>query len=353
MITSLRLQNFRSYADQSFEFEPGVNIVVGPNASGKTNLLEAVLVLARGSSYKAKDAELVKHKKPWARADGNFGGHERSVKLKLAGGLADKSFLIDDKPFKRMNLERSLPVVFFEPNHLLMISRGPDGRRDWLDELLERTQPGFKQLANNYHRTLAQRNALLKKGSAYSQNQLFAWNVRLGDLGSQIATTRAELITHINTRVSKVYGQIAGKRTRINIEYQNQFPLDSYASKMVSKLEKSAALDFERGFTASGPHREDIAFYLNNQRLNTTASRGESRSLLLTLKILELDLVEKSRGQQPIFLLDDVFSELDSGRRRALVEYLKDRQTILTTTDADAVLEYFSGHHNLIPITKN
>ena len=129
MISAIRLQNFRSYKDDSFEFEPGVNIVVGPNASGKTNLLEAVLVLARGSSYRARDSELIKFDQPWARLDGNFEKNTRVVKLEPP----NKTFILDDKTYRRLNLDKTLPVVLFEPNHLQLMTRGPDQRRDYFD----------------------------------------------------------------------------------------------------------------------------------------------------------------------------------------------------------------------------
>jgi DNA replication and repair protein RecF len=351
MITSIRLQNFRSYSDESFEFEPGVNIVVGPNASGKTNLLEAVMVLARGSSYRARDAELARFNKPWARLDGNFEKQARSVKIQIANDQIDKNFVIDDKPFKRLSLERTVPVVFFEPNHLQLITRGPDARRDYIDEILERSQPAFKALSANYRRTLAQRNALLKHSRSNAERQLFAWNIRLSELGAKIAQSRQELIDQINKKISKTYSQIAKHKSRVEVKYDCHFPADNYASRMLSKLEKSVNLDFDRGFTSSGPHREDILFYLGGQPVSSTASRGEARSLLLALKIFELDLVGQVRAQPPIFLLDDVFSELDGARRQALVKNLADRQTIITTTDAEAVLEYFSGKHNLISLS--
>lgn len=350
MINNLRLQNFRSYSDDSFEFEPGVNIVVGPNASGKTNLLEAVLVLARGSSYKAKDVDLIKFGQPWARLDGFFGSHTRALKLVRAGEAVTKSFVLEDKPYKRLSLDRTVPVVLFEPNHLQLITRGPSQRREFIDDLLQRTEPGFKTLSNHYLRALAQRNVLLKQNPARARSQLFAWDIRLSELGGKIVNSRVSLIEKINKNFSKTYSNIAHHKSKATISYDTPFPLDNYSSKLLSKLESAAALDFARGFTAYGPHREDILFYLNKQLIASSASRGETRSLLLALKIYELDLLEKAHGQKPIFLLDDVFSELDGKRRRALVNYLKDHQTIITTTDADAVLEYFAGHHNLIPI---
>jgi DNA replication and repair protein RecF len=341
MITSLRLQNFRSYSDSSFEFEQGVNIVVGPNASGKTNLLEAVLVLARGKSFRVREMELIQIGKEWARLDGFFDKDSRTVKLQNG----QKTYEIGDKSFKRLSLERTVPVVFFEPNHLQLLSRGPDARRDYIDDLLERSQPGFKTLAGSYKRTLAQRNALLKHGQRSASQQLFAWNIRLSELGSQIVQARQKLIDDINQKLSKTYSQISKRKSQLKLKYASQFPVDNYGSRLLSKLESNPRLEFERGFTVYGPHREDFLFYLNNQPVSQTASRGESRSLLLSLKIFELGLIETIRSQKPIFLLDDVFSELDGARRQSLVKHLKNHQTIITTTDADAVLEHFDSHH--------
>lgn len=350
MISSIRLQRFRSYANASFEFEPGVNIIVGPNASGKTNLLEAVMVLTRGSSYRARDAELVQFNRAWARLDGNFDGTERSVKLEHADELLSKSFVIGGQSYKRLNLERSVPVVFFEPNHLNLFSRGPEARREYFDELLERTQPGFKSLNSSFRRTLAQRNSLLKKGSHYAADQLFAWDVRLSEQADQIAKARHGLIEQINKNLARVYGQIAGRRTKVRAEYTTQFAIANYGSKMLAYLQKHQTTDFERGFTGAGPHREDFVFYLSGQPASATASRGEARSLLLSLKSLEIGLIEQARDQKPILLLDDVFSELDGKRRHALVEALAGHQSIITTTDADSVLAYFETGRQLIAL---
>jgi DNA replication and repair protein RecF len=278
MISTIRLQNFRSYKDSSFEFEEGVNIIFGPNASGKTNLLEAVMMLAQSSSYRARDAEVIKFGKDWARVEGSFQNQARVLKIKDEAGQTFKVFEIDTKPFKRLGFERTVPVVYFEPNHIQLISRGPDQRRNYFDELLERSQPGFKSLAASYRRTLAQRNALLKRGRGSAAEQLFAWDVRLSELGSQVAQARQTLVDEINQTISKTYSQIAKRKSEVKLEY--------------------AAL--------------------NNQPAGQSASRGETRSLLLALKIFELRLIEKARGQKPIFLLDDVFSELDGARRRAL-----------------------------------
>ena len=351
MIDSIRLQRFRSYSDDSFEFEGGVNIVIGPNASGKTNLLEAILVLASGKSFRSGDVELVKFSASWARLDGYFGAHERIAKLVKDNDKAAKTFSIDDKPYKRLSLDKTVPTVLFEPSHLQLISRGPDFRREYFDDVLGRTQSGFKSLSANYRRALAQRNALLKQSPTYAKKQLFAWNIRLSELGAQIAQNRSQLVGAIDKTIGGNYSKIANKRSKVELVYDSPFDIDSYSSRLLSKLEATERTDFERGFTAFGPHREDFVLKLNRQPAQTAASRGEIRSLLIALKIFELGLIEKTRGTKPIFLLDDVFSELDGARRHHLVDHLKGHQVIITTTDADAVLEYFSGQHSLISLS--
>lgn len=350
MIQSLRLRNFRSYVDASFEFDSGVNIIVGPNASGKTNLLEAILFLASGGSYRARDADLIKFGKAWARLDGLFDKHQRVIKLVVDDGKPKKTFELDSKQYKRLSLERTIPAVLFEPNHLQLVMRGPDLRRDYFDDILGRTILGFKQLVVSYRRALAQRNALLKLGPEPAKKQLFAWNIRLSQLGSQIVEARLQLIDNINKSIGRSYSQIAGKRSRVKLVYDTPINIKNYSSRLLSKLEISAAKDFSLGFTAYGPHREDIVINLNNQAAGVAASRGEIRSLLLALKIFELGLLGKIRGQKPLFLLDDVFSELDGARRQHLVSHLKDYQTIITTTDAEAVVEYFSREYKIIAL---
>lgn len=349
MIGSLRLQKFRSYSDSSFEFDPGVNIVVGPNASGKTNLLEAILVLAGGKSYRGRDAELMKRKAEWSRLDGWFDKQLRVMKLTQADETTAKVFELDQKPYKRLSLENTIPVVLFEPEHLRLISGSPERRRDFFDDILERTEPGFKTLAGRYRRTLAQRNALLKQSPSTAKKQLFAWDIRLSELGGQIAMARVQLVDDINKSLSGTYSRIAGKRTKAQLLYQADAEPTHYSSRLLKKLASSVDLDFSRGFTGHGPHREDIIIMLGERPAGEHASRGEVRSLLLALKIFELKLLEKKREVKPLFLLDDVFSELDGSRRQHLVEQLSHYQTIITTTDADSVMHYFS-EEKLLPV---
>jgi len=352
MLSSLRLQHFRSYDDDSFEFGDGVNIVVGPNASGKTNLLEAVLVACRGSSFRAKDIDLIAIGAPWARLDAAHDASKRTVKLiGHESGLSKKEFIIKDRSFTRLSLQNTIPVVLFEPNHLSLLHGSPDGRRDYLDTVLEQTTPGHATIRRTYRRTLAQRNALLKRGLS-AKGQLFAWNIKLSQVGSEIALARARLVQTINEHINQVYHQIApAEASNISLKYQPSCDIAQYASSLLQNLEKRQDIDIERGFTSVGPHREDMVVLFGENAASDVASRGEMRTILLVLKIIELKLVEQARDAKPILLLDDVFSELDGARRKALTEAIGNYQTFITTTDADVVVHHFMQNCTIIPLS--
>jgi DNA replication and repair protein RecF len=350
-ITDIRLQHFRSYADNFFELSTGVNIIVGPNASGKTNLLEAVLVLARGSSYRARDAELVAFEQQWARLDAHDeAGKLRTLKLQLsAPGVCKRSFEIDEKTYLRLSPQKTLPLVLFEPNHLLMLSGSPELRRSYLDDLLEQTEHDYGALRRQYRRVLAQRNALLKQGLQVAGPQIFVWNVRLSELAGKIVRQRLALLERINGIASEVYRNISGSgQATVRLEYSTSLPQEHYESALLKKYEHNLERDTMLGFTTAGPHRDDLQVHLNGHLSQESASRGESRTIILTLKIIELQLIELARQQSPMLLLDDVFSELDGRRRHALTDYLRSYQTFITTTDADVVVKHFVDASHII-----
>jgi len=350
MLAEIRLKNFRSYSNDSFELSPGVNIIVGPNASGKTNLLEAILILARGSSYRAKDNELIQFNKPWARIDTRLlSGTLRTVKL-TPKELTLKTYEIDGKTYTRLSLNHTLPVVIFEPNDLMLLSGGPERRRNYLDDLLEQTTLGYGKIRRDYKRTLAQRNALLKRDGHNLNTQLFPWDVRLSELAGQIVRARNKLVEKLQNDLPKLYKELSKTSTKISIEYGSQWPPENYESHLLKKLATSVQTDQQRGFTSSGPHREDLTIKFNGHPAQEIASRGETRTAVLGMKIIELKIITETRETTPILLLDDVFSELDGARRRALTEHLHNYQTFITTTDADIVLQHFTDACQIIPL---
>lgn len=351
MISSLRLRNFRSYADETFEFNPAVTIIVGPNGSGKTNLLEGILVVARGGSYRAKDADLVSFNKPWARLDAQ-GGEDRTVKL-TPSEATKKLFEISDKTYKRLPGRLSLPVVLFEPGHLRMLSGSPEGRRSYMDELLCQTSTEYAGNLRRYKQVLAQRNALLKQPAATIEQQMFAWNIKLAQLAGKLVQARLELVDTIQESIAPLYKKLSKSKAIVAVAYDSKCDVKQYESSLLRRLESQAELDRLRGFTGSGPHRDDLAVTINEKPLSISASRGESRTIVLAMKIIELQLIEAARQAKPILLLDDVFSELDGARRHALTSYLADYQTVITTTDADIALSSFNQDCTVIPLDRS
>lgn len=369
MISDIRLQNFRSYIDEAFEFAPGVNIIVGPNASGKTNLLEAVLVLARGASYRVKDNELVRYDQPWSRLDAHIASDNppvvgagsqldpdaptdtRTIKI-INEPSPSKTYEIEGRVYRRLMPAKTLPVVVFEPNHLFMLSGSPDLRRSYLDDLLEQTDPLYGRLRKDYRRVLTQRNSLLKRHGMEAAGQIFPWNVRLSELGGSLASARISLLSQMNTEAGELYSSLAHADTQVGLVYESKLPASGYATALLRALEDNFAIDVARGFTGAGPHREDISVMINGHSAQSSASRGEARTAVLMLKVMELRLIEQARGVRPLLLLDDVFSELDGARRQSLTSYLQNYQTFITTTDADVVVEHFMDRCTVIPMVR-
>jgi DNA replication and repair protein RecF len=354
-IYSVRLRHVRLYDDVSFEFDPGVNIIVGPNASGKTTILEALTVLARGQSYKAKDVEVISFDHDWARIDAGLdAGHGqdgRTVKLQRSGEVIKKQFEISERKYARLTYHQKLPLVLFEPNHLLLLTTQPELRRGLLDDLIEQTQPNFANIRKQYKRCLAQRNALLKGTRSVSLNDLFVWNLRLSEYGGAMVRARLQMLGRLNEHVTETYSKLAGTRQLVALTYDSACSVEQYETDLLRQLEARFEIDRQRGFTGRGPHRDDMVASINGHTVQAAASRGEARTLTLTLKILEARILEEVHAQKPLLLLDDVFSELDGRRRRALTGYLRDHQTFITTTDADVVVDHFGRTAHIIALS--
>lgn len=337
-LRDITIRNFRSYPESSFEFEDGVNIVVGPNAVGKTNLLEAVHTVCFGKGIRTSDVKMVRHNEDWFRLEANIGNQTRVVTLEKDKftGRGKKKIIVNDKLIPRMNYEYVVPVVLFQPDDLRFTSSSPERRREYLDKLLIQTVPTYKTDLLAYERALRQRNSALKNG-INSTSQLFAWNLMLADKGTKIVNERIRIIEKINEKLSSVYSSVAGNNYNLSVNYKSALGYENYSEKLLNMLERATGLDAQRGSTSVGPHRDDLAVNLNSNNMKDTASRGENRTLILALKIIELDILEEIHNKKPILLLDDVFSELDGLRRKMLTKHLSSRQTILTTTDADII----------------
>ncbi|HUA13583.1 MAG TPA: DNA replication and repair protein RecF [Candidatus Sulfotelmatobacter sp.] len=333
MIKSLKLVNFRSYENAEFAFKPGINLIVGPNGSGKTNLLEAILVICQGKSYRAKDQDLISFNKSWASLQSlDDKNSKRAIKIEREKS-PHKTFRLNGKEYARLSSKNISPVVLFEPEQMHMLSGGPDRRREYFDDLISEIEAGYSTKLRQYKRALAQRNHLLKTVSSVSKEKFFVWNVRLSQLSGQIVKSRNKLIESIKDEVNAKYKDISGSKDIVTLKYQNEWPEETYETSFLKYLEDSLSEDHQKGFTSAGPHREDFVFSINHVHHQKTASRGENRTIVLALKLCEVGLMQKKYERQPIVLLDDVFSEMDQTRQKNLIDCLADCQVIITLTN--------------------
>jgi DNA replication and repair protein RecF len=295
--------------------------------------------------FRSADKELIAFNETWSRLEAMTDTGSRVVKMQ-----AEKPTVIeiDGVSRRRLTAQYTLPVVVFEPEHMLLLGNEPERRRAYLDSLLSQTKPGYKVALQACKRALAQRNRLLKSED-FHPDQLFVWDVSFAQKAGIVATARYELIKELNTHCQNHYQTISRSTASLELGYASKLDPDNYTEQLLQYLRQSISVDRQRGFTTAGPHRDDVSVVLKGSDARDSASRGETRSIILAMKIVELQLLHTLREQKPILLLDDVFSELDGVRRRSLAESLSEYQTFLTTTDADVAVDHFSAY-NIIPM---
>jgi DNA replication and repair protein RecF len=204
----------------------------------------------------------------------------------------------------------------------------------------------YQNAVHKYERALKQRNNLLKKHQVW-QNELFVWDIALSEYGAYIIEKRIAFIEQINSKLDERYNSIAMSHNIASVHYSNTY-IGDIKQKLLNDLHSRIERDKVLGFTSTGPHRHDVIFRFNGYSALDVASRGEVRTIVLAIKFMEVEIIEQITNIKPIVLLDDVFSELDASRRKAITKYLKDYQTIITTTDADVVIKGFKKNANLI-----
>jgi DNA replication and repair protein RecF len=347
-IDRLSLTNFRSYEDTQFALDPSLTIVAGPNASGKTNLLEGLYALAITKSFRAKDRELVRHGSDFFRIVVRSEEVEYALGLQIVSGRLEKKVTHDNVPRTLAAHVGLIPVTLFEPADLELVSGPPEGRRRYLDFMLMQTDRTYLKTLQSYRRVLKQRNALLgDEGYGRIQQQIFAWDIQLTQLAVEIYDNRQRLLAQLNRAVPVTYGEIAGESQDIEFVYEPSI-LGDYTREFAEQLSRNLSRDIAAGFTTIGPHREDFGIRFAGREITTVASRGEVRTAVLAMKMAELSYIELIKGTKSLLLLDDVFSELDKMRRKYLIERLGGHQTVITTTDADIVTREFNVPHHVI-----
>jgi DNA replication and repair protein RecF len=339
IIRHLTVANVRSHELFTIELHPELTLILGQNGAGKTTLLEAIYALLRGTSFRGRDRDMIAQNKDSGSAKIEFTANiERRLTLThQPGGRIQKEFKLDGKKSARLPAADRLPVVLFDPDQLRLLTSSPSRRREFIDGVISRLSPTYSTVLSRYNRVLLQRNELLKQytdmGESSWEGQLFAWDVKLAELGATIAKARRNFLDHSNQHLTNIYRSIAGNDSQTIAAAYLSDTRDISQQTLLGMLQKKHHQDALRGYTSVGPHRDDILLTLNGAPASDSASRGELRTIMLAFKLLEVELQEHHSGQKPLILLDDVFSELDNQRETKLMQALTPYQTIITATD--------------------
>ena len=346
-IESLELNNFRNYSSLAISFDRGTNIFYGDNAQGKTNILEALYLCGTTKSHRgSKDREVIRfqeeesHIRMLLKKKGI--GHRIDMHLKRnrAKGVA-----IDGIPIRKASdLLGTVNLIFFSPEDLHMVKNGPLERRKFMDSELCQLSKYYLTRLVNYNRVLAQRNKLLKDIS-YSdslRDTLDVWDQQMIAYGSGLIEERESFLNRMNGILGQIHRNLTGGREEIQLVYEPSVRKEDFARQLSLNRER----DLKLRLSSTGPHRDDFCIQVNGIDIRRFGSQGQQRSAALSLKLSEIDLVREVVGDQPILLLDDVMSELDSKRQTYLLQNISQIQTFITCTGMDDFI------HNQFQINK-
>ena len=335
-VETLALRNFRNYEALDIIFSDKINILYGDNAQGKTNILESIYLSATTRSHKrAKEKDIIRFGEEESHIRLNIKkrdvGHRIDVHLKKIG---NKGIAIDGIPIKKSTeLFGLINIIIFSPEDLSVVKSSPGERRRFMDmEICQLSRIYYSNLSK-YNKVLDQRNNTLKQ-IAYRngvEDVLDVWDDQLVDVGSSIIKERQNFINMLNEVIKEIHKNLTSEGEEIELKYEPNVESDNFADVLKEKRN----IDIKNTTTMSGPHRDDFGIFINNVDVRKYGSQGQQRTAALSLKLAEIELVKKIINDNPILLLDDVMSELDSKRREALLNSIKDIQTIITCTGYD------------------
>ncbi|MBT3865233.1 DNA replication/repair protein RecF [Candidatus Peregrinibacteria bacterium] len=345
-LLKLQLQNFRNYDKYNLEFDESNNIFIllGENGKGKTNILESIFMLSTGKTFRNVDQDsMIKWGFDFFTTKGEIQENPDDETTEIEVSYSNyprkqKIFKINEVSKKHYEYLGNFITVIFHPKDINLLYLEPSLRRKYLNLLLAQTDKYYLEALSNYHKIKKQRNALLDEISegTKSVSELDVWDEKIAKEGTFIIEKRQKFVDFLNKKIKPTYRKISGGKEEIFVKYKSQISteteeelLDNYLRKLKLKRDK----DIRYGTTSLGPHRDDIEFYLDDHLFHECASRGEARTLIISLKISEITFIEKETKSSPILLLDDVFSELDENRQKHLFEAIKNCQTIITAAE--------------------
>ena len=332
-IDRIQLNNFRNYKKLDISLNKNIDIIYGDNAQGKTNILEAIFLCSFGKSFRTtKEKEMIKFDENNAVVEVQYKRKDREGKIKIEIGEKKKITLNGIKIKKLSELLGNINIVIFTPDDIDILKNGPANRRRFLDMMIGQLRPNYVYNLNMYLKTIEQRNNYLRqiREENKPEEMLDIWDEKLIEYGEKIYSYREEFIQKIINKINEIHSKITDSKEILKINYISDCNSKEEYLKLLKARRK---LDIIKGFTTKGIHRDDFVIYINGKEVNTYGSQGQNRTVILSLKLAELNVIYDEIGEYPILLLDDFMSELDEERRRNFLNNIKETQVILTGTD--------------------
>lgn len=361
-VSRLKLSHFRNYSNLELSFSSGLNVVYGNNAQGKTNLMEAIYFLATGRSHRtSRDSELIQDGQAELSVQAMVTRSTGDLYLELAYGVESRKQLrINHMPERRVaRLVGSVAAVLFSPDDLQIVKGSPGGRRRFLDIELSQISQTYLHHLINYNKVLAQRNVVLKSGQP-DKALMDVYEQQLIEYGSQIINRRFEAVNTLSGLAERYHKILSDGKEHLEIAYQHPLevrpePLTTQviATGLKALFAKRRSEEIRRQTTLVGPHRDDLLFSINGKDVRLYASQGQQRTVVLALKLSELEYMQQQIGEPPVLLLDDVASELDPQRRHFLLSTVQSGiQTFISCTDLeDLLVREWPPDHALFRVT--
>lgn len=349
-LSQFNAQGFRNLHELNVNFDPNVNIFIGKNAQGKTNLLEAIYFLALTRSHRTNsDTELINFNQEFANLKGKV--HKSQVEIDLRVVITKKGKKVWINRLEQSKLSKyvgQLNAVLFSPEDLDLVKGAPSLRRRFMDQEFGQVNAEYLYFASKYRQVLMQKNNYLKqlvKGQTHDTLFLDVLSDQLAGIAAEIIHRRYKFLSYLNKSAKDAYEHISLASEDLAIKYKPsvsevsaQDTTEEIYQKLLTNFQKTKNAEIKRGTTLSGPHRDDIVFLLDNKDAHLYASQGQQRTIALSVKLAEIQLVHELTDEYPLLLLDDVMSELDHGRQSALLNYIHGKtQTFITTTDLEGI----------------
>lgn len=335
VITKLELFNFRNYRLETVKFSNGLNVIVGKNAQGKTNLLEAIYMCVVGKSFRARrERDVINYESDVAKIKIYVTKETGNSTIEILFSKKDKKTVkINGLPIKRIGeLLGEFNGVFFSPDELKLIKESPEDRRRFMDVDISQVSKQYFYLLGRYDKILAHRNKLLKdiKTPAGIKDMIYIYNEQLADCMLKISKFRQNFVTQLAPFAKLAHLYLTDNQEELKVEYVGI--KEQSKQDIINVLEKKLNKDMSLGYTSYGCHRDDLAVSVNNIDVRTFGSQGQQRTCALSLKLAELEIMKNQTHTLPVLLLDDVLSELDDERKRKLLKFCAKAQTLITCT---------------------